>query len=109
VHSPEGRKILTLLELPPIPGSPKPASQDAKRSTSKLRLHSENDTTSCFACRQLRELPLIPGSPKTALQEANRNTSKLRLQSENDTMSCFACRQIRELPLIPGSSDWLHA
>ena len=27
-----------LLELPPIPGSSKTASQDAKRSTSKLRL-----------------------------------------------------------------------
>jgi hypothetical protein len=34
-HSPEGRKILTLLELPPIPGSSTTASQDAKRSTDK--------------------------------------------------------------------------
>jgi hypothetical protein len=38
-----------LLELPPIPGSSKTASQDAKRSTSKLRLPRKNSTMLCFS------------------------------------------------------------
>jgi len=38
-----------LLELPPIPGYRLAAWQDAMRSTSKLRLPSENDRMSCFA------------------------------------------------------------
>jgi hypothetical protein len=45
----QGRKIQKLLELPPIPGSPKTASQDAKRSTSKLRLPRKNRTMRCFS------------------------------------------------------------
>jgi hypothetical protein len=49
VLSSAGRKIQKLLELPPIPGSPKTASQDANRSTSKLRLPRKNDTMSCFS------------------------------------------------------------
>ena len=43
------RKIQKLLELPPIPAPSKTASQDAKRSTSKLRLPSENGRMPCFA------------------------------------------------------------
>jgi hypothetical protein len=49
VRSRAGRKIQKLLELPPIPGSSETASQDAKRSTSKLRLPSENGRMPCFA------------------------------------------------------------
>jgi hypothetical protein len=44
-----GRKIQKLLELPPIPAPSKTASQDANRSTSKLRLPSENGRMPCFA------------------------------------------------------------
>jgi hypothetical protein len=39
----------SFLELPPIPGSSKTGSQDANRSTSKLRLPSENGRMPCFA------------------------------------------------------------
>ena len=37
-----------LLELPPIPAPSKTASQDANRSTSKLRLPRKNRTMRCF-------------------------------------------------------------
>jgi hypothetical protein len=49
VLSSAGRKIQKLLELRPIPGSSKTGSQDANRSTSKLRLPRKNDTMSCFS------------------------------------------------------------
>ena len=59
-----------LLELPPIPAPSKTASQDAKRSTSKLRLPRKNRTMRCFSWKQLLELPPIPAPSKTASQDA---------------------------------------
>jgi len=38
-----------LLELPPIPAPSKIASQDANRSTSKLRLPRKNSRMLCFS------------------------------------------------------------
>jgi len=79
-----------LLELPPIPATRTTASQDANRSTSKLRLPRKNSRMLCFSWKQLLELPPIPATRTTASQDAKHSTGKLRLPSENGRMPCFA-------------------
>jgi len=91
-----------LLELPPIPGSSKMASQDAKRSTSRRMPAKQKRQDVVFCVNTAPRASADPGSSKTASQDAKRSTSrrmpaKKLAEDRHPPVRATRCRVFREL------------